>query len=218
MIQDWLFGSPTSDRDSRVKMLMERCGYAAAALTILPLPGSEVLAVMPIHVGMVIGIGEEYGARLTRQTATDLILKIAATVGVSLVGSRLAMTAGKLILPGLGGLVAAPFMYASTLAIGAVARSYFESGGSLADDEMKRVYEATQAHAKSTFDPRRAKAEEARDLAVRAAREGAAAAPTEKAGVDELADRLAKLEELFKRGAITEADYERRKAQILDEV
>src|SRR5687768_11138284 len=95
MISDWLFGGSDEPRDERCRKLVERCGYAAAALTILPIPGSEVIGVMPIHVGMVIGIGQEYGVKLTRQSATDLILKIGATVGLSLVGSRLAMTAGK---------------------------------------------------------------------------------------------------------------------------
>ena len=114
-------------RDERVRVLIERCGYAAAALTILPIPGSEIIGVMPLHVGMVIGIGEEYGKTLTRESAVELITRIGATVGLSLVGSRLAMTAGKVILPGLGGLVAAPFMFASTLAIGTVARLYFAS-------------------------------------------------------------------------------------------
>lgn len=223
MIQDWLFGDTGDSRDARCRRLVERCGYAAAALTILPIPGSEVIGVMPIHVGMVIGIAEEHGVQLTRESATDLILKIGATVGLSLVGSRLAMTAGKIILPGLGGLVAAPFMFASTLAIGAAARAYFETGGGLDECEMKRVYERTVKQAKEAFDPTRARSREARDMAERAASESAAgasetAAAAPKASVDELAERLAKLEELRERGAIGERDYERRKAQILDEV
>lgn len=213
MVQDWLFGDPSDSRDERVKKLVERCGYAAAALTILPIPGSEVIGVMPLHVGMVVGIGDEYGAKLTRESATDLIMKIGATVGVSLVGSRLAMTAGKIILPGLGGLVAAPFMYASTLAIGSVARAYFESGCSLSESEMKKVYEATAKRAKDAFDPRRAKSKEARDMAEEVARSG-----EERSSVDDLAERLAKLDALHERGAINDADYERRKQQILDEV
>jgi hypothetical protein len=58
MISDWLFGGSDEPRDERCRKLVERCGYAAAALTILPIPGSEVIGVMPIHVGMVIGIGQ----------------------------------------------------------------------------------------------------------------------------------------------------------------
>lgn len=216
MIGDWLFGDTGDTRDARCRRLVERCGYAAAALTILPIPGSEIIGVMPIHVGMVIGIAEEHGVQLTRESATDLILKIGATVGLSLVGSRLAMTAGKIILPGLGGLVAAPFMFASTLAIGSAARAYFEAGGGLDEDEMKRVYERTVRRAKRSFDPSKARSREARDMAERAAEEGSAGAP--KASVDDLAERLATLEQLRELGAISEQDYERRKARILDEV
>lgn len=219
MIQDWLFGDPRDPRDVRCRRLVERCGYAAAALTILPIPGSEVIGVMPIHVGMVVGIAEEHGVKLTRESATDLILKIGATVGLSLVGSRIAMTAGKLILPGLGGLVAAPFMFASTLAIGAVARAYFENDGQLTESEMKRVYERTVEKAKSAFDPRKARSSEAKDMAEEAAREEEARADSKpRASVDDLAERLAKLDELYERGAIGERDYEKRKQQILDEV
>lgn len=219
MIQDWLFGDARDPRDVRCRRLVERCGYAAAALTILPIPGSEVIGVMPIHVGMVVGIAEEHGVKLTRESATDLILKIGATVGLSLVGSRIAMTAGKLILPGLGGLVAAPFMFASTLAIGAVARAYFENDGQISDSEMKRVYERTVEKAKSVFDPRKARSSEAKDMAEEAAREEeATSASKPRASVDDLAERLAKLDELYERGSISERDYEKRKQQILDEV
>ncbi|MCZ7680814.1 MAG: DUF697 domain-containing protein [Sandaracinaceae bacterium] len=219
MIQDWLFGDARDPRDVRCRRLVERCGYAAAALTILPIPGSEVIGVMPIHVGMVVGIAEEHGVKLTRESATDLILKIGATVGLSLVGSRIAMTAGKLILPGLGGLVAAPFMFASTLAIGAVARAYFENDGQISDSEMKRVYERTVEKAKSVFDPRKARSSEAKDMAEEAAREEEAkSASKPRASVDDLAERLAKLDELYERGSISERDYEKRKQQILDEV
>lgn len=218
MIRDWLFGDESDPRDVRCRRLVERCGYAAAALTILPIPGSEVIGVMPIHVGMVVGIAEEHGVKLTRESATDLILKIGATVGLSLVGSRIAITAGKLILPGLGGLVAAPFMFASTLAIGAVARAYFENDGELTDSEMKRVYERTVEKAKSVFDPRKARSSEARDMAEDAARKDEKGEPKARASVDDLAERLAKLDELHERGAINERDYEKRKKQILDEV
>lgn len=222
MFQDWLFEETGDTKDTRCRRLVERCGYAAAALTILPIPGSEVIGVMPLHVGMVVGIAEEHGVKLTRESATDLILKIGATVGLSLVGSRLAMTAGKIILPGLGGLVAAPFMFASTLAIGAAARAYFETNGGLDEAEMKRVYERTARRAKSAFDPSKARSREARDMATQAAEAGeagdAGAPAGPKASVDDLAERLATLDELRERGAISEQDYERRKAQILDEV
>jgi uncharacterized protein (DUF697 family) len=225
VVQHWLFGDPRDDKDERCKRLIERCGYAAAALTVLPIPGSEIVAVMPLHVAMVIGIGEVHGVELTRSTATDLVLKIGATVGLSLVGSRLAMTAGKMLLPGLGGIIAAPFMYASTVAIGAVARTYFQGGGHLVESEMRAIYEETVKRAKETFDPRRARSDEAQELAKEAAEQArkkaeaaSSAGPHARPSVDELGERLATLETLRERGAISEADFERRKAAILDEV
>lgn len=206
----------------RCKLLIERCGYAAAALTLLPIPGSEIVGVMPLHVGMVIGIGEEHGKQLTRDSALDLLARIGATVGASLVGSRIAMTAGKIILPGLGGLVAAPFMFASTLAIGTVARLWFENDGSLSDREMKRAYDAEVKRARKAFDPSKARSSEARANAEAAVREdegggGASKAATEAApSVDDLAERLAKLDELRERGLVDDEEYERTKARILD--
>ena len=221
-----------STREERIERMVERCGYGAAALTILPIPGSEVIGVMPLHVGMVIGIGNEYGQELTRESAVELITQIGGTVGLSLVGSHIATTAGKVLLPGLGGLIAAPFMYASTLGIGHVARLYFERGG-LSKSDMKDAYDAAVKTAKRSFDPRKAKSASARKMAEDAVEEGesgeaaegdsgegasARATPKEAPSVDELAERLAKLEELHDKGLISDGEYERKREAILDEI
>lgn len=211
------------EREEAAKALTEKCGYAAAALTILPIPLSEVIAVMPIHVGMVMGIGHIYGVELTRDSATQLILRIGATVGLSLVGSRIATTAAKILLPGLGGIISAPFMYASTLAIGMVARVYFESQGQVSDDDMKAVYQAALKKAKSSFDPSRAKSSEAQDLASDAATkakadpEAAAAQEVAKAPEDPVS-RLERLKAMKDKGLIDDAEFEATKRRILAEL
>jgi uncharacterized protein (DUF697 family) len=186
-----------------IDTLVETCGYAAAALTILPIPGSEILGVMPLHVGMVIGIAQHYDRRMTRESATALILQIGATVGVSLVGSRLATTAAKFILPGLGGLVAAPFMFASTLAIGAVADGFFRTEGKLSDDEMRALYNETLKGAKSSFRPEKMREKQAVDQAAAAAEDGTPA------------ERLRKAKDLLDQGLIDAAEFEAVKARIL---
>ncbi|MEL7371573.1 MAG: DUF697 domain-containing protein [Myxococcota bacterium] len=198
-----------NERDSAANDLIEKCGYAAAALTIIPLPGSEIVAVMPIHVGMVVGIGHIYGQELTKQSATDMVLRIGATVGLSLVGSRIATTAAKMLLPGLGGLLAAPFMFASTFAIGAVAQSYFESDGNLSDEDIKSVYERAAKNAKSSFDPSRAKSDESKQAANDAAHSEQKEDPSE---------RLTKLKELLDKGLIDQAEYDATKSKILSEI
>ena len=213
----------STERDERLDTFVERCGYAAAALTLLPLPGTEIVGVTSVHVGMVVKIGSEYGRELSRQDALELLKQIGATVGASLVGSALASTAGKILLPGLGGLIAAPFAFATTLGIGHVARLYFERG-ELSKTEMKRAYEEATAHAKTIFDPRRAKSSEARAMAEAAREEEestpieVAAEPKKRPDVDDLAERLAKLDELFDKGLISEAEHNRRREQILDEI
>lgn len=216
------FGS-AAEREDAAKDLTEKCGYAAAALTILPIPLSEVIAVMPIHVGMVVGIGHLYGQELTRDSATHLVLRIGATVGLSLVGSRIATTAAKVLLPGLGGLIGAPFMYASTLAIGMAARVYFESQGQVSDDDMKAVYQAALKKARSSFDPRRARSPEAQDLASDAARaakddpEAVAAEEVAKAPADPVS-RLERLKAMKDKGLVDDAEFEATKKRILAEL
>lgn len=207
------------NREAKIDQLIERCGYGAAALTIIPIPGTELIGVMPLHVGMVIGIGNEYGKQVTRDNAAELVSEIGATVGLSLVGSHLAMTAGKILLPGFGGLLAAPFMYASTKGIGHVAKLYFERGG-LSQMEMSRAYKSASKRAKQAFDPSKARSAEARAMAEKAqAEEMDKPSPKAKsADVDELAERLAKVEELHDKGVITHAEYEKRREAILDEI
>lgn len=155
-----------------VNRLVETCGYATAALTILPIPGSEIIGVMPLHVGMVIGIGQHHGRTLTRESASQLLLQIGATVGLSLVGSRLATTTAKFLLPGLGGIVAAPFMYASTLALGAVADHWFARDGAMSADEMKAVYDRTVRSAKGNYDRSRMHDEDVQEMAKDAVEQG----------------------------------------------
>lgn len=191
----------------------EKCGYAAAALTILPIPGSELIAVMPLHVGMVVKIGQLYGVDLDRDSATHLIMRIGATVGLSLVGSRLATTAAKVLLPGLGGLISAPFMYASTLAIGRVAELYF-ANGDLDDREMKAIYQETLRKAKGSFDPSRARSADARREAEQAARGDAPAAERAPEAQDPLA-QLERLSKLRDAGALSQDEYDAAKRRIL---
>lgn len=212
-----------ADREDAAKGLTEKCGYAAAALTILPIPFSEVVAVMPLHVGMVMGIGHIYGVELTRDSATQLILRIGATVGLSLMGSRIATTAAKILLPGLGGLIGAPFMYASTLAIGMVARVYFESQGQVSDDDMKAVYAAALKKAKSNFDPLKAKSPEASDLAQSAAAKAkddpsVAAGQAEANAPDDPVARLERLKSMKDKGLIDAAEFDATKKRILAEM
>jgi uncharacterized protein (DUF697 family) len=198
--------SANHSTDQAAKDLIETCGYAAAALTLLPIPGSEIVAVMPLHVGMIVRLGDLHGVRLERQQATELMLRIGATVGLSLVGSRIATTLAKAILPGLGGIVAAPFMYASTLALGQVAQVYFAQGG-LDDAAMRDIYRDVYSSSKKDFDPKRARSTEAKTMARETAERSQGAE-----------ERLQRLEGLYNKGLIDQQEYDARRAEILAEL
>ncbi|MBP0020783.1 MAG: SHOCT domain-containing protein [Cyanobacteria bacterium SBLK] len=168
---------------------------------------------MPIHVGMVIGIAQAKGVDITRESAINLVLQISATVGLSLVGSRIATTAAKIILPGLGGIISAPFMFASTLALGNVAKIYFEREGNIDKDTMKNVYNDMVKRGKQMFDSDRMKEDDIQDMAKAAAREG-----EEKKEEGTPAERLGKLKELLDLGLISQEEFDETKRKILSEI
>lgn len=209
----------TNTRD-QVQDIAEKCGYAAAALTILPIPGSEIIAVMPLHVGMVVKIGQIHGVDVDRDDAQHLIMRIGATVGLSLVGSRVATTAAKIILPGLGGLISAPFMYASTIAIARVAELYFARQGDVSEGDLKSLYKQTVKKARQSFDPTKAKSDEAKSRAEAAVAESqqdeTPAAP--EAGADDPVKRLERLKALLDQGLIEPDEYETAKRRVLDAI
>lgn len=207
-------------REQRSRKLIERCGYAAAAITLLPIPGTEIVGVLPLHVGMVVAIGDEYGQKITKDQAVALITRIGATAGLSLVGSAIAMTAGKIILPGLAGLVAAPMMFASTYAIGHVALAHFKSGGRVSATEMKEVFKREVERAKSRFDILKARDPKVHAEAAEKVREEASTTSQKEppATVEDASDRLAKLLELRDKGLISEDEYAQTKARILDSI
>ena len=222
-----------SEREDAANRLIETCGYAAAAATLLPIPGTEILAVMPIHVGMIVGLSQIYDSEISRDSATDLVLRIGATVGASLFTTRIATTMAKIALPGLGGFIGAPMIFATTIAIGAVARAFFDQGGEVSSQEMRNIYKKAVKNARKNFDPSRARSSNARDMAQKAADEGenneadnatADSPPPEPAAADDAAiradpvARLRRLKVLLEAGLIEQDEYDETKRRILSEL
>jgi uncharacterized protein (DUF697 family) len=201
-----------SDRERATTELTDKCGYAAAALTMVPVPGTELMGVMPVHVGMVTAIAHIHDKDISKDSATKLVMRIGATVGLSLVGSRAATTAAKIIMPGLGGIVAAPFMFASTKALGSVAKAYFEREEELSAGDIKAVYEAAAKKAKSEFRADKLESDEVQASADALVNLEAEAAPR---GATE---RLSELKGMLEQGLIEEADYADAKTRILGEL
>ena len=128
---------------------------------------------------------------------------------------HVATTAVKMI-PFLGGVISAPFMYASTQAIGTVARIYFDRGA-ISDEELESVYKDTLAKARKQFDPQRATSAEAQDLASAAAEAPAPKAAAAPADDDPVA-RLERLKALLDKGLIEPEEYAEVKRRVLDSI
>lgn len=153
------------DAEANARKLILRCGYASAAVALIPIPFSATIGVAPIHVGMVLGLGNLYEVEVGKDSAVALITRIAATAGASYIVGRLAIGLGKMVVPFLPGLVGAPIIFANTLAIGAVARAYFLGREDLDDDEIRELYREALGRARKEFNPKEASSDEAMEAA-----------------------------------------------------
>src|SRR5208282_1785240 len=101
---------------------------ACAGLVLQPIPGLET-AVLPIQGGMVLALAHVYGQEISKKRAHEILLDLAKITGVSIVGRAALRTAIKVLLPGIGGVVAAPFTFSTTWGTGYAAIHYLKSGG-----------------------------------------------------------------------------------------
>jgi uncharacterized protein (DUF697 family) len=200
------------DQGAEVSALTEKCGYAAAALTMHPIPGSEIVGVLPLHVALVSEIGRLYGVQVTGDDAKAVLTRIGAAAGLSLLGSKAAATAAKILMPGVGGIATAPLIYASTLASGTAAKVHFERGGAASNAELGAAFRASQAEARAAFDPSRTRRPSTRLMVVGAQPVG----PTPTG--DDPITRLERLADLLDRGLIDREDFDLGKARILGDL
>lgn len=220
-IIDDLIGTPggPEEQEQAASRLIETCGYAAGAATLVPLPGTELIAVTSIHVGMVVGLSQIYGTDMSRESALELLTRIGTTVGASVVTTRVATTFAKIALPGLGGFVGAPLMFATTLALGAVARTFLANPGEMSAQEMKDLYKQTMKSAKSAYDPSRAKGADMQEMAQQAAQspaESDGTAPSQQDSTVDPVERLKTLQRLQDAGLIDAEEYETQRRRILE--
>lgn len=192
---------PDSDlRPALARAIVERHAYAAAAATSLPLPGSEWLAVLPLHVRMIGAVGAVYGCAFERREATALLARINGCVERADAAGRAAATVVKLFLPGVGAVAGAAQAHASTIALGSVVIAFFERDGDLPDAAVRAVHRDGLAAARGRYDPARAEAEDA-DLAA----------------LRRTVERLARVDHLLASGLISEADHATTSLRILAE-
>lgn len=150
----------TAEKDRAARDVIEICSYACAALTLQPLPGLEQ-AILPIQAGMVLAIAHIHGQELTKKRASEILMDLAAITGVSLIGRQALLTVAKFALPGIAGMLGAPYVFSVTWGTGFAALHYLRSGGRADADKIRKIFEAERARGKDGYRPDRARDERA---------------------------------------------------------
>lgn len=144
------FDSPSlqSPRD-KARDIARSFSLWAAGIVLFPIPFSDLVLLMPIQTAMVISIGKAYGVK---DPPEKTLAHIAAACGASVFGQITTLFVSNLI-PIIGKLVSAPFVYGWTYGLGEVAIRYFESQGQLSKDEMKTLFRQVSKDATRSFKP-----------------------------------------------------------------
>jgi len=173
------------ERQKISKDLVTMSSFGAAAATLVPLPGSDFFAVTAVQASMVVAVGRVYGRELTMSQAKDIVFELAAVCGLGLLAQKGFATITKILLPGFGGILAAPYAFAVTYGMGNASMTYF-ANKDFTKETIKRVYDEAVAEgkrifSKDTFDQfRKKKGAEVEDFARQQASGEPAPAPKKK--------------------------------------
>ena len=147
---------PGANREAEVDQMILNAAILNGALEIMP-HTLATMAIVPLQMRLVYRIGKVYGFELDRGHITDFL----ATVGVGLTsqvfegftrqlvgGFARRLTGG--LIGGLAGEAAGlAVAFASTYAIGHVAKQYYSSGRSLSAAQLKDVFSTMLANGRS---------------------------------------------------------------------
>ncbi|MEQ1502609.1 MAG: DUF697 domain-containing protein [Myxococcota bacterium] len=173
------------ERDEAVHKVIAACAIAASAVTIQPIPFVDSALLAPIQIGMVQAIGRVRGFQLDRKS----VLEILSTLGASLVAQNAMMAAAKFV-PFFGWVVTVSMAYALTWAIGEVSDFYFKSGRGASERELREMFDRVYRQKKDEKQ-------------------------TANASNERLRDKLQQLKEAFDAGLIDEAEFARKKEELL---
>ena len=142
--------------ESEIDSMILNYAILNGALELLP-QSTASMAIIPMQMKMVYRIGKDYGYELDRGHIRDLL----ATMGVGLTGQYLEEIGRKLVgglfgkaagkmLGGLArGATGMAFSFATTYALGHVARRYYAGGRVMSTQVLKDTYAQTLGQAKS---------------------------------------------------------------------
>lgn len=147
----------SEERDTASRDVIDVCAFACAGLVLQPIPGLEQ-GVVPVQIGMVLALAHVHGEELSRKRATEILMDLAAITGVSIVGRQVLTSVAKVLLPGLGGLIAAPTTFSVTWATGHAAMHYLRAGGRVDKASIRKIFEEERERAKAQYSEDKARA------------------------------------------------------------
>ena len=152
------FGGPAAPSGAREKArdIARSFAISAAGIVLVPLPFSDLVFLMPIQTAMVLSIGKAYNVK---DPPEKTLAHISAACGASVFGQITTLFVANLI-PIIGKLVSAPFVYGWTYGLGEVAIRYFEAQGELQGDELKQIFKKVSKDATRAFRKRDVKSVE----------------------------------------------------------
>ena len=163
---------PEAECESAANEVIQIASYAAAGASVVPIPLADVALLLPIHTAMVMTVGHVHGRNLSDAEAKRVALELGAVAGVTLAGRAALSAIKKILLPGLGGILAAPASFAVTWGLGKATIAYFKDP-SLSRADLKKVFADAFKEGKASFDKEELETfEEAEDEAKAKAEEG----------------------------------------------
>lgn len=167
-----------TQRESEIDTMVLRYAILNGALEMLP-QGISTLGILPLQVKMVYRVGQRYGYKLDRGHIKDFI----ATLGVGATSQMFENFARKLVgglskkvgkglfgtLGGLGGgmlgnvgsaATGAAFSFATTYAMGQVAKIYYRQGRNISTTDLKQLFQSWVEKGQSLFSQHRSTVEQ----------------------------------------------------------
>jgi uncharacterized protein (DUF697 family) len=147
--KDWTSASE-DERARASKDVILMASSASAAGSMVPVPFVDLAILIPIHTAMVMTIGHIHGRPITKTEAKRVVVELGAVAGLSLAGRAAVSALKKLVMPAVGGVVAAPMTFAITFGLGRVTVAYFHNPH-LSRDQLSKIFEDAVKEGKAAF-------------------------------------------------------------------
>jgi len=184
----------TADPQRRTAEINEdvlKYSILSGTLGLNPIPVASIvtdLAVVSLQAKMFSDVGRHWGHESTRETARQVLAGVGAGTA-----ARIAVNGLVKFVPGFGSVFAASTNFASTWALGQVAKQYWESGGKADVQMLGEIFTKGKAEGRKTYEQYKADVE------------------TKFAANRKL---LAELDAEYVSGRITLSDYERKVVEL----